>query len=220
MGLFDELKASARDDWLAYVDHAFVRGLGDGTLPERSFRHYLVQDYLFLIQFARAYGLAAYKANRVAHLRTAARGLSAIVDTEMALHVRTCARWEIGAEELEQAPEATATVGYTRFVLDVGMRGDLLDLFVALAPCMLGYAEIGRDLDARQEGVAANPYREWIDEYAGEPYQRTAAETRALLDELAAVSLAPARRPELEAIFRRATRLEAAFWDMGLEVSW
>ncbi len=48
-------------DWLAYVDHEFVRGLADGSLPEPSFRHYLVQDYLFLIHFARAYALAAYK---------------------------------------------------------------------------------------------------------------------------------------------------------------
>lgn len=220
MDLFDELKAAARDDWLAYVDHAFVRALGEGTLPERCFRHYLVQDYLFLVQFARAYGLAAYKANRTRHLRTAARGLIAIVDTEMDLHVRTCARWGIDADALERAPEAAATVAYTRFVLDTGMRGDLLDLFVALAPCMLGYAEIGRDLAARQAGVRENPYREWIDEYSGAPYQQAAAETRALLDELAAAALTPARRPELEAVFRKATRLEAAFWDMGLGVCW
>ena len=56
---------------MSYVEHPFVQGLGDGTLPEAAFRHYLVQDYLFLIQFARAYGLAAYKADTLAEIRAA-----------------------------------------------------------------------------------------------------------------------------------------------------
>ena len=51
--IFSRLKAAAADDWAGYVDHEFVRQLGDGTLPEAAFRMYLVQDYLFLIQFAR-----------------------------------------------------------------------------------------------------------------------------------------------------------------------
>ena len=59
MDIFDRLKASAAVEWRAYVDHAFVRQLGAGSLPEPAFRAYLVQDYLFLIQFARAYALAA-----------------------------------------------------------------------------------------------------------------------------------------------------------------
>lgn len=29
-----------------------------------------------------------------------------------------------------------------------GQAGDLLDLYVALAPCMIGYAEIGKALEA------------------------------------------------------------------------
>ncbi|MGU3497162.1 thiaminase II, partial [Xanthobacteraceae bacterium A53D] len=51
MDIFTRLKASASTDWQSYVDHDFVRQLGAGTLPEAAFRAYLVQDYLFLIQF-------------------------------------------------------------------------------------------------------------------------------------------------------------------------
>ena len=67
-GFFAALCESAADEWRRYVAHPFVQGLGDGTLPEAAFRHYLVQDYLFLIQFARAYGLAAYKADSLAEI--------------------------------------------------------------------------------------------------------------------------------------------------------
>jgi len=60
--LFNRLKAECGATWDAYIDHPFVRALGAGTLPEAAFRTYLIQDYLFLIHFARAYALAAFKA--------------------------------------------------------------------------------------------------------------------------------------------------------------
>jgi thiaminase/transcriptional activator TenA len=107
-------------------------------------------------------------------------------------------------------------LAYTRYVLDTGMRGDLLALKVALAPCVIGYAEIATRLSALPGArVAANPYRVWIDEYAGAPYQQVAAQARAHLDRLAERYVTPAREAELVAIFKEATRLEADFWEMG-----
>jgi thiaminase/transcriptional activator TenA len=96
------------------------------------------------------------------------------------------------------------------------MRGDLLALKVALAPCVIGYAEIATRLAARPNALAAtNPYSVWIAEYAGGPYQEVAANARAQLDGLAKRYVTPAREAELIAIFREATRLEADFWEMG-----
>lgn len=220
MDIFERLKAAVPDDWNAYVGHPFVRGMGDGTLPEPAFRHYLVQDYLFLIQFARAYALAGYKARSLADLKAAAAGVSAIVDTEMDLHVRLSERWGLSAADLESAVEARATVAYTRLVLEAGMSGDLLDLYTALAPCMIGYAEIGTALAALPGGLSPdNPYREWIAEYCGEGFQEAARAARDQLDRLAAERLTEARWPALVGLFRQATRLEADFWEMGLTLA-
>lgn len=216
MDIFDRLKAAAPTEWASYVDHSFVRQMGQGSLPETAFRTYLVQDYLFLIQFARAWALAAYKSRRPSGIRAAQAGLAAILD-ETDLHVRLCARWGLSKADIEAAPEHQATVAYTRFVLDCGAAGDLLDLHVALSPCVIGYAEIGRALSP--DGVAAlgdHPYREWIGEYAGEGYQGVAAAARLHLDELAARSMTEQRFTELVAIFAQASRLEADFWQMGL----
>jgi thiaminase (transcriptional activator TenA) len=217
--LFDRLKNDAADDWSAYVDHAFVRGLADGSLQRESFRHYLIQDYLFLIQFARAYALAAYKATGLDELRYASGATRAIL-AEMDLHVRLSAQWGASKADLENATEARATVAYTRFVLDAGMSGDLLDLMTALSPCVVGYGEIGAGLAKTPHGLADdNPYRDWIAEYAGQAYQEIAASARAELDRLAAISLTDARYPRLLALFRQATRLEADFWQMGLDLA-
>ncbi len=216
--IFERLKQAAAADWAAYVEHDFVRQMGDGSLPQAAFRRYLVQDYLFLIQFARAYALATYKSRTLADMRAAKAGLSAILDLEMDLHVRLCGRWGLSPQDLEAAPEHQATVAYTRYVLDCGQSGDLLDLHVALSPCVIGYAEIGARL-ASDLGPAleSHPYRDWIAEYAGEAYQQLASDARRHLDGLAARAMAEARFGDLAGLFGKASRLEADFWQMGLE---
>jgi len=217
VSLLARLKTAAADDWNAYIDHAFVRGLGDGSLPLASFQRYLVQDYLFLIQFARAHALAAYKSRTLADMRAANLGLGAIVDVEMNLHLRLCERWGLFAADVEAAAEHPATVAYTRWVLDIGMSGDLLELQVALTPCTLGYAEIGRRL--APQGVVAlpddHPYREWIGEYSSDAFQQVAVAADAWLDDLGRRHGADARFDELTRIFAKAAQLEAGFWQMG-----
>lgn len=92
MDIFDRLKGACAAQWSSYVDHPFVRQMGEGSLSEEAFRTYLVQDYLFLIQFARAWALAAYKSRLPSDIRAAQAGLAAILD-ETELHLRLCARW-------------------------------------------------------------------------------------------------------------------------------
>jgi thiaminase/transcriptional activator TenA len=219
MDIFDRLKTAASADWQSYVDHDFVRQLGAGTLPQKAFRTYLVQDYLFLIQFARAYALATYKSRTLADMKVAQAGLAAILD-EMDLHVRLCGRWGLSTQEIEAAPEHQATVAYTRFVLDCGAAGDLLDLHVVLAPCVIGYAEIARNLTPRGiDAFGDHPYREWIAEYAGDAYQGVAVNARRHLDDLAARAMTERRFTELASLFGKASRLEADFWQMGLDAA-
>lgn len=215
--LFERLRTACADEWRAYVEHPFVRGLADGTLPEACFRYYLVQDYLFLIHFARAQGLAAYKGETLDDVRRAAAALSTVVEVEMDLHVEYCAGWGLSVAELEAAEADPATAAYGDYVLARGLAGDLLDLHVALAPCVVGYGEIGAALAADPATLGAgNPYRDWIEMYAGADYQAVAGAELATLDALAARAATEARMAELIACFREATRLEAAFWEMGL----
>lgn len=217
--LFPRLRA-ASPGWQRYVAHPFVNGLQDGSLPEKAFRYYLGQDYLFLIHFARAYALAAYKADTLADIRDAAAGMSAIIDTEMALHVEYCAGWGLSKAEMEALPEASATMAYTRYVLEKGHQGDLLDLYVALAPCVIGYGEIGArltsDPDTKREG---NPYATWIDMYAGDDYQPVARAHGEILDRLWARRAGRGRLDGLARVFEEASRLEADFWQMGLDAA-
>jgi len=217
--LFGRLRFACIDEWTAYCVHEFVRRIGDATLPEESFRHYLQQDYLFLIHFSRAWALAVYKAETLAHMRAAASTLNALLNHEMQLHVKYCAGWGLTEQEMESINEAKANMAYTRYVLERGLAGDVLDLHVALAPCVIGYAVIGNSLatdpTTKLEG---NPYKDWIEMYAGEEFQRLARGAVHHLDELAASRMGPGRFESLVKTFRQATSLEIGFWDMGLHI--
>ena len=80
MSFFEHLKKEAAVEWRVYIAHRFVIGLGDGTLPEVTFHRCLVQDYLFLIEFARAYAIVVYNSPQPSDMRDAALGLAAILD--------------------------------------------------------------------------------------------------------------------------------------------
>src|SRR5712691_10168529 len=216
--LFQRLCAAAGPVWPAYTRHDFVLHLASGELPEAAFRRYLVQDYLFLLHFARAWGLAIYKSETLDDMRRAQSLVAATLDVEIGLHVEYCRGWGLSEAAMAAEPEALETVAYTRFVLDRGLAGDRLDLEIALAPCIVGYAEIAAERMAdpatQRDG---NPYREWLDMYAGAEYQSLAREAAAALDEQFERRGGEGRFPALAAAFATATRLEADFWRMGLE---
>ncbi|HEX5454219.1 MAG TPA: TenA family protein [Stellaceae bacterium] len=218
--LFTRLVAAAGDAWPAYTRHEFVLRLARGDLPEAAFRRYLAQDYLFLIHFARAWGLAVYKSETLAEMRRAQALVAATLDVEIGLHIEYCRAWGFDEAAMAAEPEAMETVAYTRFVLDRGLAGDRLDLEVALAPCVIGYAEIAAermaDPSTRHDG---NPYRDWLLMYAGDDYQSLAREAATALDEAFARRGGEGRFPALAGIFTAAARLEAAFWQMGLDAA-
>lgn len=211
---FSRLKAACADDWDAYCRHDFVNRIGEGTLPAACFKHYLLQDYLFLIHFSRAHALAVYKAENLADMTAAATALYATINTEMSLHVAFCRGWGLTPQDMEAVEEAPANMAYTRYVLERGMAGDLLDLHVALLPCTVGYSEIGTRLRSEMTGDD-NPYAAWIEMYSGDEYLQAVQGAVDQLERLA-YHVGAHRFDALCRTFRQATRLEIGFWDMGM----
>jgi thiaminase (transcriptional activator TenA) len=207
---------AAAPAWTDYTRHGFVEGLRTGELPEAAFLHYLRQDYVFLIHFSRAWALGVAKAETLEEMQACAATVHALVHEEMPLHVRVCAAAGVDAAALEATVEAAENLAYTRYVLEAGFSGDFLDLLAALAPCVLGYGEIG----ARLKG-ATTRYSDWVETYGGDGYQSLCRDVGALIDgalerRLGAGWADLPRARVLEERFATATRLEAGFWDMGL----
>ncbi|KAK0623644.1 Phosphomethylpyrimidine kinase-domain-containing protein [Immersiella caudata] len=199
--------------WHQFVNHPFVLAMGNGTLPLESFKGYLVQDYLYLVQFARANALASYKAKTMHEIVASAEIVSHIF-REMQLHIRYCQGFGISKEQIEQTEEKEACTAYTRYVLDVGQSEDLIGLHIALAPCLLGYGaladQLHKDPKSKRE---ANPYWDWIENYVADDYVTAVKTGRALLERHAGLQ-GPSRIEELIKIFIHATKMEIAFWEM------
>lgn len=211
--LFARLRDGAGSVWQDYVRHPFVGALAEGTLSPRAFSNFLVQDYLFLIQYARAYALLAYKLEELPDIQAALETAKALIETEMPLHIGYCAGWGVAEPQMRAAQPALEMLAYTRYVLEVGFTGDALDLLAALAPCIAGYAEIGAW--AASITSSENPYKGWIETYTGRDYLASVDAALAMIDRVGAALGAEARLPRLQAIFTQATRLEAAFWNTG-----
>jgi thiaminase/transcriptional activator TenA len=216
-GLFHRLRHAAA--WDSYCWHPFVQGLAEGTLPLAAFRRYLVQDWLFLTHFARAKALAIVKAESLEAMRGKAASLNGLL-AEMHLHLTYCAEWDLSEADVLATREAPETVAYTRWVLDRGMAGDILDLEVALAPCTIGYGEIAQRIEAHPGRLRdGNPYESWIATYAAPSYQAMARGAAERLDRLGVSHGGEARFAMLSATFTEAARLEADFWQMGLNAA-
>lgn len=214
-----DLIQACQNEWTEYTEHSFVQQLALGELAHSSFLHYLKQDFLFLKQYTRAYALAIYKARTLAEMRMALPSVQALLSSEIAHHVTYCSEWGVSEVEMEAEPEAFGTVAYTRFVLDTGMSGDVIDLYAALAPCSIGYGVIGAQLLARESTkLEGNPYANWIKMYGGEEFQSGVQKSITQLDELLVdIDLDSQRGQRLCHIFKTATRMEVAFWQQGLD---
>jgi thiaminase/transcriptional activator TenA len=218
-GLFGTLRAAAGEEWSGYVNHSFVKQLAAGTLPRACFKRFLTQDYLFLIHYARAYALLAFKGHSLADIRAATSTLQAIID-ELPVHVKYCKSWGLTEEMMEAEPEAAETMTYTRYVLDIGHSGDALDLMAALMPCVAGYGEIGQIMLADKNTIIeGNAYGDWIRNYEGEHYLESVQYAIASFDAMGKRRGGEARMEQLSKIFTTATQLESAFWQMGLNAA-
>jgi len=209
----DELRQSAAPIWEADLRHPFVRGIADGTLPPDKFKFYLIQDYLFLLDYSRVFAYGVIKAPDEATMALFSQLLNETLNTEMDLHRGYCEKFGISAAEMEQTPVAPTTHAYTRHVLNVAQSGTLAELIAGVLPCQWGYAEIGTTL-AEQGGSPEPLYQEWIEMYASDEFLALGKWLRSLLNELTAES-SSAEKERLKRHFLFSSRYEYLFWEMA-----
>jgi thiaminase (transcriptional activator TenA) len=214
------LRIEAEPIWRKELQHPFVRGLADGSLPVERFRFYLRQDYVFLIDYCRVFALAAAKARDLKVVELFANLLHDTLTTEMDLHREYCRRLGIAPHELTSTAAAPITHAYTRHLLTAAYSGSIAEIVAAVLPCQLGYAELGAALVRDYRDWTGSTYADWIRMYSAAEFAAGADQLRRLLDELTAdwpeASLEP-----LEGLFLTSSRYEYLFWEMSYtEADW
>ena len=133
------LLAATEDIWAEYHTHPFVRGIADGTLDEEKFRYYMVQDYLYLIDYAKVFAIGVAKARDPETMRLFAGYVHQILDGEMDIHKGYMQRLGIPLEEAERAPVALDNLSYTSYMLRVAYDEGPAEIAAAILSCALSY---------------------------------------------------------------------------------
>ena len=217
MTITQKLINNSQAYWDNYIQHEFIQELAKGTLKLENFQHYLKQDYIYLFHYSRVFSLAMYKSENFDQMNFSRQALNAILD-EIQLHISYCKEFGIDEKSIYEQKESPACIAYTRYVLDCGMNGDLAQLYAGVIPCFLGYAKVADYITENNLSVKNNPYQSWIDMYASKEYQEAAKQATEFFEELCK-DLSKKQMEKIQDIFTTATRMEIAFWQMGLDLS-
>jgi len=212
MTLADDCYSAAKPIWDAQLEHPFVKGLGDGSLEVDRFKRWVLQDYLYLKEFARVFAWAVAKADRLEAMGWYATVLDLTLNSEMELHRTYAERFEISLEELEAEPMWPTTRAYTDFLVRTSADGDMADLLAALLPCAWSYVHIGRVL-ARQNPPEDQRYVDWIAQYASQEFADAAEWLKTEFNRVTA-NVSDEKRKRLIDLFVLSSRYEWEFWEM------
>lgn len=211
------LHDAAASVWEACLRHPFVTGIGDGTLDMEKFRYFMLQDYLYLFDYARVFALGVVKARDPELMRVFAANVDAILGGEMKIHRAYMKRLDITEEQVFSVKPALANLSYTNYMLSVAQTGGPMEIVASILACSWSYAEIGQAL-AAIPGAAEHPfYGEWIRGYASEEYAATNQALIELMDSLAA-DAGEEQLAYLTDVFANCSRYELGFWDMAWDV--
>ena len=207
---FYKLKSSCNKEWSEYTDHKFLSDLVSNKLPDKNFKKYLVQDYIFLHHFLKILALSVYKSNSFKEINRSVNFIKGI-DHEIKLHVTYCKKWKIPLRSLNNIKIERVNSAYTDHVLSVGKNGNNLDIFSGLSPCIIGYGEIGFKL-SKIKNWKKSKYSSWIKLYSSKEYQQIVKNNINYLNILFKSSKNK-NLSKLKINFKKSTILEKNFWE-------
>lgn len=209
------LLRAASPIWEAYLRHPFVRGIGDGTLDREKFRYYIMQDYLYLEDYAKSFAIGIAKAKSLETTRLFSGYIHTLTGGEMDIHRGYMGKFGVSREELEAMPRALDNLSYTSYMLRVAYEEGEAEILTAILSCAYSYEVIARQMLRQNPAAADHPfYGDWVRGYASEAY---AAENRVLLDTLDRLTedYTETQLRHLTEIFVACSRYELAFWEMA-----
>ncbi|GAA0459733.1 thiaminase II [Alkalibacillus silvisoli] len=198
--------------WEANFNHPFIKGIGDGTLPIKCFRYYVMQDAYYLSHFARIQSLGGTKASDFYTTSRMAAHAQGTYEAELELHRNFSERLNITEEEHANFKPSPTAYAYTSHLYRAAYQGHLGDVIAAILPCYWIYQEIGEKLQNYNPDEPI--YQEWIAAYGGDWFKKLVDEQINRLDEIAE-AVTEIDRERMKEHFTISCQYELAFWEMA-----
>lgn len=205
--------------WESQYAHPFILGIGSGSLDLEKFKFWVRQDYLFLIEYAKVFAFAAGRAGELSVTRRLVGLAQSTLETELDLHINYAREFGLDVAELEREEKSPVCQAYTDFLIRISLTGSFGEIACALLPCMWGYSEIGKRLEAH--GLPQDDrYARWIQMYTGEDFLALTCWCRELVDQ-SARGQPQLELNRMEKAFLISSRYELMFWEMAwIQESW
>ena len=214
-----QLKNRGKRIWSAIIEHAFLRELHAGTLPQSRFTYFILQDYVYLLDFAQVLCQGGAKSPDLATLELFARHALGAVEVERSFHTSFGKHLGLSRGQLDAVPKGPITQAYSGHLQSVARSGTLGELVAAVLPCFWIYGEVGRRF-YKDRPRKPKIYRQWIEIYASEEFWQPVREQIRLADRLGAAA-SPNERKLMTAHFMLSSRYEFMFWDQAYRMeSW
>ena len=212
MKFTESLWASTKDIYDKILKHPFIRGLTDGSLDEETFRFYVIQDALYLKEYARGLALLGAKAPQDQWLMMFVEHARDVIVVERVLHESFFKDWQLTDEDVYSAIMAPNNLLYTSYLLKTAYERPFPEILGCFLPCYWIYWEVGKELEKR--GSPKELFRRWIQTYASEQYASIVRQVLEVMDEVAQ-GLKDDDLKLIQNHFIVTSKLEYLFWDMG-----
>ena len=209
----DVLYENVKELWNSFYSHPFVDGIGSGKLDKEKFKFYMIQDYLYLLDYAKVYSLGAIKSTDEETMAKFSSLADGILNTEMSIHRNYMKKLGITNEETANTKMSLANISYTHYMLAVSYAGGVAEVAVSLLSCLWSYELIGEHL-YNKYGIQDNFYADWIKGYISDEYHQLNEWLLALVNKHAE-GISEERKQKLIEIFVNTSRYEGLFWDMS-----
>jgi len=214
MSFSDHLRKLAKPIWDSQLRHPFVVALGKGTLPERKFKYYILQDARFLGDLARIFAAAAQKAPDSESALRFNKLAEETITVERSLHESYGNRWKMTPKQMISVPMAPTNYAYSRHMLAVAATGSAAEITVVALPCAWIYCVVGQHLLKNGPPRPGHPYRDWLLLYASPEFAEVQRWMRAKVD-LWAKTAGKEEKQRMEEVFVISSRYEWMFWEMA-----
>lgn len=203
--------------WECSLNTPFLQRIYDGTIDHQRFCYYLIQDYHYLLEYAKVFAWGVCLGSNEAEMAFMAKSVTAILETELDIHRGYMSRCGVTDRMLQACKPHPHNRAYTNYMLEAVRNGTYDTVLMAILACSWSYGEWAQHLlNAAPHLRHHQLLSPWITEYASEAYAHSVVEQLNMIEERACLWTA-CQREEFAALFERCSWYEYDFWQMEPE---
>lgn len=213
MSAFSKILLHSKDVFDEFYNHPFVLGIQNGDLEKDKFKHYIIQDYLYLQEYLKVFAMGLVKTNDVELNNIFINSIIFLSQDEIKIHKAYLENFNIKNDDFKNAKRAIDNLSYTSYMLRVAYEGGELEILTAILSCAVSYEMIAKNIMKNNKKAINNEfYGEWLKCYTSKEYEQNNIKLVGIFNELAKNYNDLA---SLKEIFYICSIYELKFWDLA-----